>query len=74
MSAVNEATEQYKEGLNQQADCLGRLNDQLETEHDRIVYTHRLADEGEYTTRDGTHVVGELGERVKALEQLVAEL
>jgi hypothetical protein len=33
-----------------------------------------MADEGGYTARDGTVVVGELGERVKALEQLVKEL
>jgi hypothetical protein len=33
-----------------------------------------LADEGGYRERDGTVVVGEIGERVKALEKLVKEL
>jgi hypothetical protein len=33
-----------------------------------------LADEGEYKERDGTIIVGEMGERVKALEKLVKDL
>ncbi len=45
-----------------------------EEEHDRIVYTHRLADEGGYKTRLGEVCEGKIGQKVKALEQEVTAL
>jgi predicted nucleic acid-binding Zn-ribbon protein len=74
VNAVNELGKLSKEKIDEQAECLGRLNAVQEEQNDRIVYTHRLADSGGYKTRDGTVMVGEIGERVKALELQVTDL
>jgi hypothetical protein len=52
----------------------GRLNEALEAQNDRTVYAHRLADEGTYTTRDGTVYVSEMAEKVTALQKQVTTL
>ena len=74
VSAVNSVATHSKEGLASHAGSLENLKKIQEEEHDRIVYTHRLADEGGYKTRLGEVCEGKIGQKVKALEQEVTTL